>query len=41
MSASLGVSQPTFHQHRRKAEKKVFDALLDRRAVSVREKPPT
>jgi PAS domain S-box-containing protein len=28
VAESLGVSPPTFHQHLRKAERKVFDALL-------------
>jgi predicted DNA binding protein len=28
VSESLGVSPPTFHQHLRKAERKVFEALL-------------
>ena len=29
VAESLGVASPTFHQHLRKAEGKVFDALLD------------
>jgi predicted DNA binding protein len=28
VAASLGVAPPTFHQHLRKAERKVFDHLL-------------
>jgi predicted DNA binding protein len=28
MAESLGVSSPTFHQHLRKAEQKILDALL-------------
>ena len=28
LANSLGVSAPTFHQHLRKAEKQVFEALL-------------
>ncbi len=33
VAASLGVSSPTFHQHLRKAERKVFDSLLGGSAV--------
>ncbi|NHN43472.1 PAS domain S-box protein [Halorubellus sp. JP-L1] len=34
VAESLGVSPPTFHQHLRKAERKVFDALLSESAAT-------
>jgi predicted DNA binding protein len=36
VAASLGVSPPTFHQHLRTAERKVFDSLLATPRESLR-----